>query len=382
MRVLFLLPAALLLSCSQEPIEVGSDTSAVHHYDDDDDDDDDDVDECHYNLRSGKKLFKKETFGGNGRTCKTCHKKKSGALSPANVQTAFANNPNHPLFVAIDSDDGLGLSYNRLLDDATFRVHIDLPDNVVLTADPSATEVVVPRGASTVLNNPGLETVFMQDGRNLSLQDQAHGAVNAHYEAQCQPTERQLNALNRFQKRKKRFYSSRALRRWARNGTVVPLPTGSTAEEIRGKVWFENTAEGVCGHCHGGDFLNETSVHILAPLPQGSRFFTAFVSEFNTAGNEVKQYEFSDPANPSAPPVLVQSPDPGRALITGNAADANFFRIPTLWGSKYTAPYFHDNSAADFQELMDHYQAYFATIGVAMDEQDKIDIIAYLQLLE
>ena len=26
-------------------------------------------------VRNGKKLFEKETFGGNGRTCQTCHSK-------------------------------------------------------------------------------------------------------------------------------------------------------------------------------------------------------------------------------------------------------------------------------------------------------------------
>ncbi len=32
----------------------------------------------------GKKLFDKETFGGNGRTCLTCHSKETGPLA---VQT-------------------------------------------------------------------------------------------------------------------------------------------------------------------------------------------------------------------------------------------------------------------------------------------------------
>ena len=35
----------------------------------------------------GERLFRKETFGGNGRTCETCHSRSTGTLSPADVRT-------------------------------------------------------------------------------------------------------------------------------------------------------------------------------------------------------------------------------------------------------------------------------------------------------
>ena len=35
---------------------------------------------------NGKTLFEKETFGGNGRTCETCHLKRTGTLGLADVQ--------------------------------------------------------------------------------------------------------------------------------------------------------------------------------------------------------------------------------------------------------------------------------------------------------
>src|SRR4051812_16063865 len=46
---------------------------------------------------AGKRLFEKETFGGNGRTCATCHVAESGALSPSDVQKAYAKDPRDPL---------------------------------------------------------------------------------------------------------------------------------------------------------------------------------------------------------------------------------------------------------------------------------------------
>ena len=70
------------------------------------------------------------------------------------------------------------------------------------------------------------------------------------------------------------------------------------------------------------------------------------------------------------------------------------FKIPSLWGVANTPPYFHDNSARDLEEVLDHYNFMFAQlrgfaahVGCAMDgsdclsEQDRTDIIAFLQLL-
>jgi cytochrome c peroxidase len=242
----------------------------------------------------------------------------------------------------------------------------------------------VHRGASATLNNPGFETVFMQDGRNATLEEQALGAVNAHYEPGVQPTDAELEAIADFEQFGLINYSSIDL--WIRGIFQIDpeLPDGTTPEEIRGRAWFDNDSPtGFCAHCHGGPFLNEINQFFVGPpLPVGSRFFTAFVSEFNVAGNEVHTFEFYDEADPLAPPVVVESPDPGRALITGDPLDANTFRIPTVWGAKHTAPYFHDNSAADLEELMLHYQAYFDLVGIPMTAQDREDIIAYMQLLE
>lgn len=35
---------------------------------------------------SGKQLFERETFGGNGRTCRTCHSRETGTVSPEDAQ--------------------------------------------------------------------------------------------------------------------------------------------------------------------------------------------------------------------------------------------------------------------------------------------------------
>jgi hypothetical protein len=58
--------------------------------------------------------------------------------------------------------------------------------------------------------------------------------------------------------------------------------------------------------------------------------------------------------------------DPGRALLTGFAGvglpardDWNKFDMPGLRGISRTAPYFHNNSAATLEEVVDHYIEFF-----------------------
>lgn len=346
---------------------------------DDDEDDGDDGEEDDDGPVNGRRLFNKETFDGNGRTCRTCHTKATGALSPAQAQAAFADDPEGPLFRAIDSDDGTGASYERLLADATVIVRIPLPPGWSLADDPAATEVALARGIPTTMNVPSLDDSFMADARFDTLEEQALGAVNAHAEPGRQPTPAELAAIAEFQQTN-RFFNNKKLKKWANGGPAPTLPAGHTEEEIRGRAWFVPGPTGVCAFCHAGPMLNETSEFLpTPPLPAGTRIFTAFVSELNPGNRPVQSFLVE---NGDGTSTLVETPDPGRALITGDLADLNLFRTPTVWGVKDTAPYFHDNSAPDLQALMDHYSDYFVIAGLpALTEQEKADIIAYMQLL-
>src|SRR4051795_13339069 len=88
-------------------------------------------------VSEGQRLFESETFGGNGRTCRTCHSKRTGTLSPEDVQQLFKTHPNDPLFLADGSDDGNGHGANRIQADATILVKVSLAPNVRLAANPS-----------------------------------------------------------------------------------------------------------------------------------------------------------------------------------------------------------------------------------------------------
>jgi len=346
---------------------------------------------------SGRRLFERETFGGNGRTCVTCHSRRTGTVSPEDARDRFAQDPGDPLFRGDGSDDGDGNGVERMLADATVLVRVPLPDNVSLAADPTARSVVVRRGIPTTLNTPSLDPVLMFDGRQPSLEAQARGAIVDHAGGTRTPTAKELEHIAVFQ-RTRPFFSSRDLFTFAWTGHQPALPKGRTAAEKRGRLFFEDVPftapdqkAGLCAACHSGPMLNETNQFLpVPPMRRGGRFQTVLVSELNDAGNPVHDFVFR---NPDGTTTHIVSPDPGRALVTGKSAgleDANAFKIPTLWGVTETAPYFHDNSAATLADVVGHYAKFFAIIStppgggapaLVLSKQDQADMVAYMKLL-
>ncbi len=75
---------------------------------------------------------------------------------------------------------------------------------------------------------------------------------------------------------------------------------------------------------------------------------------------------------------VVQTTDPGRALITGKWADIGKFKGPVLRGLVARAPYFHNGSAATLEQVVDVYATRF---GIAFTAQEKADLVAFLRAL-
>jgi cytochrome c peroxidase len=313
----------------------------------------------------GKRLFELETFGGNGRTCQTCHSQATGTVSPEDAERRFANDPSDPLFVHDGSDDGLGHGVTRMLTDATVLITIPLPPNVILASNPGARAVVLRRGIPTTINTPALDPVIMLDGRQPSLESQAAGAVVDHAQAAI-PSQANLSAIAAFQ-RTNGFFSSPALRRFA-------LGTS-----------------GLCSHCHSGPLLNQTNEFaddfIGLPIPAGERFMNVGISELNVPLNPVQEFVF----NPgTANERHLVSADPGRALVTGvfeelGLQHVNAFKIAPLRGLRRTAPYFHDNSAKTLEDVAAHYANFFLAVTgglIQLTPEDQRDMVAFMKLLD
>jgi cytochrome c peroxidase len=349
--------------------------------------------------KNGRFLFDKETFGGNGRTCATCHSKKTGTFSIEEAQERFAKDPNDPLFRSPDSDNLDGQSFNRLLTTGTIKIDVPLASNVKLIANPAATTATIFRGTPTTRNTPTLQQFLMSDGRESSLQHQALSAVHQHTQNTIEPTQEQLDKIADFEKTDQRFFSSKVLQEFAKGGPPPQLPPGNTTAEKRGRQFLNPNRQ--CGVCHSGPMLDTSSEFDQLSTP-GSRFHSPGAGlqlgrldqAFDAGGNFILE-----PSSPNAnqafeftladgSTALVVAPDPGQALITGDPNHAFNFKIPTLWGIKDTAPYFHDNSARTLEEVMDHYNRLFQFINdqvpdlfPLMSDQDQADIVAFLKLL-
>jgi hypothetical protein len=344
----------------------------------------------------GRRLFRKETFGGNGRTCETCHSPSTGTLSVEDVR-ARLKDPGDPLFLHDALDDGVS-GTSRIAEHATIRVVRPLPPNVTIAEDPSATSVVLLRGIPTTLNTPALDPALMYDLRARTLTGQALDAIHDHAQNSVEPTLEQLALIADFQRTDKQFFSSDVLREFAVGGPAPALPPGKTASEQRGRLMFVETeitpgsTKGICAQCHAGPMLNQTSPFNLG-APPGARIANIGVSERNllnlpvytflidNGSGDVRSVTMPDlgipltnPRPPGVPPPFVRHP----------AFFAGFFKIPSLWGVRKTAPYFHDNSAKTLEEVAAFYTNLFANTGdspLQLTPQDEIDMVAYLKLL-
>jgi cytochrome c peroxidase len=359
---------------------------------------------------NGKKLFEDETFGGNGRTCRTCHSKLTGTLTLSDVQQIIDKaDPDDRFLIhdALDDDGGI----DRVQAHATIRYSIQLPPWVSLADDPTATHATVFRGIPSTRNTPALDPVLLHDGRAPTVHAQALAAVHDHYQNTVEPTAEQIDSIVEFEQTNAHFFSSDELKEFAAGGPAPVLPPGVTAAEQRGRAFIAEapfappSKNGICGLCHSGPMLNRTNSHFQVASggrpPPGTRFFNTGVNIVNEPNNPIQTWIINDGFNP---PATIQSPDLGLSFdatpptpppfIVPRAFFAEQFKIPTLWGVKDTSPYFHDNGGKTLRSTVAHYQRFFnfteeedpvgsASIGglVEVTDDDVDDIVAYLMLL-
>lgn len=320
---------------------------------------------------------------GNGRSCATCHRPEDHfGLTPTTVEARYQAlqarrqydpHADDPLFRSIDADD-FDQDFTTLRTKALVRVVLPLPLNVTLADDPAATTVAVWRAVPTVIN-ASLTAPYQADGRLGTLEDQARAAMQAHSEITHEPQAKTLTRLAEFQHR---LFSSRGVRKLARAleaGTPLPDPAPPlTALEQQGKATFEH----FCASCHGGPTQTvNTDARFLpipqrGPLPGAQAFVNIFVqtprpsslfANLPSAHLPTQDYVVTLPNGKDQ--TVVTSSDPGRGLITGDIREFGRFDVPTLFGIGKTAPYFHDNSTATLEQVIEHYQALFTFLETA-----------------
>lgn len=363
-------------------------------------------------------------LGGNGRSCADCHMPSeqfqlSPAVARARFEALLARRAAHkkaddPLFRPVDADDfrergDAANDYSNLVENGLVRVTMPLPANIRVidpatcaTPDPVRCQptgedfvdvwravmpvlnvaITGPDGVAPVWppaprtpilgidpNGPNLQGGYQHDARFGSLQEQARGALVAHAQVTGDPSARLLDDLAAFQRT---LFSSRGVRKLASaiEAGATPFPDADpelTDLEQQGKVVFTR----VCAQCHGG------VLHPSGSTPDGGipRPIRARYHNIQSACPRPVTDGFAP-----CPPRLarnariyrvtlsdgrvqfITTSDPGRMLLTGQPADLGALDTTQLRGISRTAPYFHNNSAATLDEVLDHYEAFFRSV--------------------
>jgi cytochrome c peroxidase len=348
-------------------------------------------------------------LGGNGRSCADCHMATDHfQLSPAGAEARFqrlqmrrARHPDadDPLFRPLDADDFRtngenATDYSNLRQNGLVRITFTLPSNIKVidpaTNAPSADTFVdvwrsVPSVDNVALTGPDDGVAwprgpnefggYQLDARVTTLQEQALGALTHHAEIQGAAPQQLLDDLSAFQRV---LFTNSRVRHLAdalRTG-ASPLPDTDrplTELEQQGKVVFERA----CTQCHGGPGqstpqapvirFHDISTQCPAPVDTATPARFAYAACPPRLARNARTYEITL-ANGTK--IRRTSSDPGRALLTGFVGgpapqdDWNKLDTPGLHGISHTAPYFHNNSAATLEEVVDHYIEFFKRVQI------------------
>ena len=281
-------------------------------------------------IARGRDLFFKETFGGNGRTCGTCHPASNNfTIDPAFIAKLP---PTDPLFVA-EFNPALrtGFENPRLMREfGLIRENLDgfgdLDKRFVMRGVPHVLSMRVsidsPQGPRTGWSGDGAPG----DG---SLRSFATGAVIQHFTKTLNrvpgvdfrlPTDAELDALEAFQ-----FSLGR------QSDLQLPLPLkGAVAK--RGQEIFLDNSLGKCNICHS----NAGAIARPGSANLGN-------ANFNTGIEDL-------PDQPARLGGELVPEDDG----LGTPGDKTF-NTPPLVEAADTAPFFHNNSVATLEGAVGFY---------------------------
>jgi cytochrome c peroxidase len=123
------------------------------------------------------------------------------------------------------------------------------------------------------------------------------------------------------------------------------------------------TIPGTCGTCH--DSPNVGNHSVAAPLDIG-------LTDASRRTPDLPLYTLRNKTTNAT----IQTTDPGRALVTGRWKDIGRFKGPILRGLAARAPYFHNGSAANLNEVVEFYNSRF---GIGLTDAEVSDLVAFLR---
>ena len=295
-------------------------------------------------ISKGEEIFFNETFGGNGRTCGTCHRKENNfTIDPAFIAALPADDP---LFVAEFNPDlkdhfenpRLMRQFGLILENADG--YNDLERNFVLRSVPHLLGL-----RFSVSSELGPLTGWSGDGApgDASLRAFSVGAVIQHFTKTLNripgvdfrlPTGAELDALEAFQ-----------LSLGRQEELILPLPL-KTEVAARGQDLFNDSTAGKCFICHFNAGAKGD------PAIFGRK---AGNLNFDTGVEDIPD----QPRNRTAERV---PPDDGFG-VPGDGT----FNTPSLVEAADSGPYFHNNAVESIEAAVAFYSS--ATFNNSMAGQ-------------
>jgi cytochrome c peroxidase len=232
---------------------------------------------------------------------------------------------------------------------------------------------VLGRATPTIVN-AAFNKIQMWDGRKRDLEDQAMGPMEAQAEmhSDFDAVFSFLNSNARYREMFEKAYPgegiskntlAKAIASFER--TVVSRDTpfdrwvrgddkAMTASQLRGMQIFMDEKKGNCAACHSAPNFTDDGFHNIGLASYGN-----------------------------------SEPDLGRYKITPIRILKGAFKTPSLRGVEFTAPYFHDGSAATLMDVVEHYarggdvktdlSSNIKALDLSM--QEKRDLVAFMRAL-
>jgi hypothetical protein len=366
--------------------------------------------------------------------------KKTGGTDPIFRTNDGANCPS----ADVSSVTARQAAYSQLLNKGLIRISIPVPSGadfqITQVSDPyncPQTTAHIPAMYRRPLPSTNLAflTTVMWDGRETfrgqsitaDLAQQSSDATMGHAEAATPPTTAQQQQIVAFETA---LYTAQmndnlagGLTAKGAGGGPINLsqqqfypgindalggdPTGAQFNQVAMTVyekWLNSSSPARASIARGEDLFNNLPITIegvagLNDLPGMSSFVGSCTTchDSPNVGNHsvalainigVADYParpgldisglpvYTIQCNAGGPPV--QTTDPGKALISGKCADVGKLKGPILRGLAARAPYFHNGSAKTLRDAVDFYDSRF---HLALTEQQKQDLVAFLQTL-
>lgn len=305
-------------------------------------------------VAAGAELFQRETFGGNGRTCASCHPARNNfTIDPKFIATLPAGDP---LFVFENNPD-LGQNFEKGKSLRELGLVLENPDGFddlrtkfVLRGVPHTLALLnsrTPQAVSAFETIPPNERLgWGGDGAPGSgtLREFALGAITQHFTRTLNrvagadfrvPTDTELDAMAAFQL---------ALGRQADLDLPAmkfksPIVSRGQTVYLTGDSERGTVAAGKCNRCH---FNGGSNVSV---------------------GNENRNFDVGVGQLPHHPASLI---DPGSLPVDGGfgkgrSSSGGFgsdrFNTPVVVEAADTGPFFHDNAIQTIEEAVDFYNS-------------------------